>query len=284
MLDGIEALAAVDTFGTMTEASTRLRITQSAVSKRLATLAAQVGYAVVEPEGRRVKLTPRGAELLRRARPLMAELRALTKPDAEQRQLSWTLALANSVASSWGPAVVRKALDRCPGVEVELHAHRSVLVIESVRLGRYDIGLSAESAAARDLVAAPVVDEAMVVLHSALATRFDRAAPLITIEPTSATWRAIQPLLQTHHPELLASRLVFVESFGAVAQMARAGFGNGLLPMGLAHDLGAPARTLLRLPRIRRTLSVFTRKTLALQPAFDRFRVALTAAARDRLS
>ena len=38
MLDGIDALIALDQFGTVSEAATRLRLTQSAVSKRIQAL------------------------------------------------------------------------------------------------------------------------------------------------------------------------------------------------------------------------------------------------------
>ena len=40
-----------------------------------------------------------------------------------------------------GPAVVAAPRREIKDVKVDLHAHRSVLLIESVRLGRYHIGL-----------------------------------------------------------------------------------------------------------------------------------------------
>jgi DNA-binding transcriptional LysR family regulator len=60
--------------------ATRVRLTQSAVSKRLQALQDAVGFQLVERDGRRVRLTARGLEFVQRARPLMAELRALTRP------------------------------------------------------------------------------------------------------------------------------------------------------------------------------------------------------------
>src|SRR5215475_8122506 len=134
MIDNLDALVALATFGTASEAAIRLRITQSAVSKRLAALQAEVGVRLVEPDGRRLRLTAAGVELLERARPLVAELRALARPAAAPARPRFTLALADSIAASWGPAAVRRALAALPGARVELHAHRSVLVIESVRL------------------------------------------------------------------------------------------------------------------------------------------------------
>ena len=55
ILDGIEALAALEQCGTISEAATRLRLTQSAVSKRIQALQKTVGFRIVEPDGRRVQ-------------------------------------------------------------------------------------------------------------------------------------------------------------------------------------------------------------------------------------
>jgi DNA-binding transcriptional LysR family regulator len=147
MLENIDALVALATCGTVSEAATRLRLTQSAVSKRLQALSAAVGFPLVEPDGRRLRLTAPALEFVERARPLVAELRGLTQPMARPTQASFQLALADSIASSWGPAVVRDAVASLADTRVELHVHRSVLVIESVRLGRYDVGLCTASAA-----------------------------------------------------------------------------------------------------------------------------------------
>jgi DNA-binding transcriptional LysR family regulator len=281
MLDGIDALVALETFGTVSEAATRLRLTQSAVSKRIQSLQAQVGFRLVEADGRRLRLTPRAVDFLDRARPLVAELRGLVKPTAVDSLSSFSLALADSIASSWGPAVVRRALSELRGVRLELHAHRSVLVIESVRLGRYDVGLCTESPAAKDLMQDPLVDEPLVLVSSGLAPKLDRKLPLITIEPTSATWRAIVPLLRAHHPAILARELIFVESFGAVMQMLKAGFGNGLLPLGFAVEMRIPRRSLRPLRGVVRRICVLTRKSLQQQPAFIDLRSQLACITKE---
>jgi DNA-binding transcriptional LysR family regulator len=279
MLEGIDALVALETFGTVTEAATRLRITQSAVSKRIRALQDEVGFRLVVPDGRRVRLTPRALDFLARARPLVAELRGLVRhaPQTDARA-SFSLALADSIASSWGPAVIRRTLDELRNVHVDLHAHRSVLVVESVRLGRYDVGLCTETPSAKDLVLHPVVDEPIVLVHAMT------KGPLITIEPTSGTWRAIHPQLRTHHPKLLASELVFVESFGAVLQMVRAGFGNGLLPLGLAMESRVPRKTRRTLRGVARRISLFTRKSMLEDASFVAFRDQLVAKAKQHFA
>lgn len=283
MLDEIDALAALSRFGTVSEAATRLRLTQSAVSKRLAALQDRVGARLVEPDGRRLRLTARGRELLERAVPLVAELRALSGPGEGGAPSSLSVALADSIASSWGPAVVSRALAELPGQHVDLHAHRSVLVIESVRLGRYHVGLCTAPPPDRDLVQHPVVTEPLVHVFSGLGNRAGKDRPLIVIEPTSATFRAVGPQLAEGYPELLAGRLVPVESFGAALQMVKAGFGDGLLPVGLALEMRLPRRSYRVLPGVERHIVLVTRKTVDQLASFGALRDRIVAAAQGHL-
>jgi len=284
MLDEIDALAALAQLGTVSEAAVRLRLTQSAVSKRLKALQDTVGFRLLEPDGRRVRLTAQGQELVERARPLVAELRALLRPVEGPTLSTLSLALADSIASSWGPEAVRGALAGLPGLSVDLHAHRSVLVVESVLLGRYHAGLCTAPQKTRDLVAHPVVTEPMVLVFSGLGRRADRRRPLIAIEPTSATFRAIEPSLREHHAELLSGRLVPVESFGAVLQMVKAGFGDGLLPLGIARESRLPARSYRSLSGVAREVVLVTRKTIADLPSFRALHEKLAIEARARLA
>ncbi|MEZ4241778.1 MAG: LysR family transcriptional regulator [Myxococcota bacterium] len=115
-------MAALERTGTVTEAAARLRLTQSAVSKRLAALSAAVGADVVAPEGRRLRVTAEGLALLERARPLIAGLQALTVPGEAASTSTFSLALSESIAASWGLFALAAALARVPAVRVEVHA------------------------------------------------------------------------------------------------------------------------------------------------------------------
>jgi DNA-binding transcriptional LysR family regulator len=279
MLDGIDALSALEQFGTVSEAATRLRLTQSAVSKRLQALQATLGFKVIEPEGRRVRLTARALDLLARARPIVAELRGLTSPIRTQTGGSFSLGLSDSIAASWGPRVVARAARALGNVRLALHAHRSVLLAENVRLGRYHIGLGTDLSTARDLVHSSIVAEPIVVVNSGGRPERKKGAPLITIEPDSATWRAIAPQLERRHPAVLEAPLVPVESFGAALQMARAGFGDALVPLGLAKEAGVERRCYRPIPGVERPISLFTRKTIYLSEDFKRLHQKLAAEA-----
>src|SRR5262245_60415249 len=279
MLDGVDALIALERFGTVSEAAIRLRLTQSAVSKRIQALQRAVGCELVERVGRRLRFTAAGVEFLERARPLVADLRGLTSPVQGGADAEFSIALADSIASSWGPRVIKRTVDALPGIRVRLHAHRSVLLVESVRLGRYHVGLSTDLPAAKDLIHHAVIDEPLVLVRSGLAAGGSRrtlpSQPLISIEPSSATWRAIEPQLHERHPRLLERPLVPVETFSATLQMVEAGFGDGLVPLGLALEMDLDERCYNEVRGVRRPISLVTRKTVHQLASFTRLRERL---------
>lgn len=281
ILDGIDALTALEQFGTVSEAAVRLRLTQSAVTKRIQVLQRLLGYRLIEPEGRRVRLTHAAIDYLQRARPLAADLRALSGVARDGESAEFSLALADSIASSWGPGVIKQALQRVPRITLRLHAHRSVLLIENVRLGRYHIGLSTDLPAARDLLHFPLIDEPMVLVNADLGHRARARQPLITIEPSAATWQAIEPQIRAAAPRLLAAPLVPVETFSAAVQMAKAGFGDGLVPLGLALALRLDQRCYRSLAGVQRRIALVTRKTLSQHAGFKRLHQSLAEQARS---
>ncbi|HYC47903.1 MAG TPA: LysR family transcriptional regulator [Burkholderiales bacterium] len=282
-LEGIEALAALAQFGTVSEAATRLRLTQSAVTKRLQALQRSVELQLLERAGRRVVLTAEAYALLDRARPLLADLRGLTGTGASPSATSFSLAMADSIAASWGPAVLAEALKTVPDVQLDLHVHRSVLLIENVRLGRYQIGLATDVPPHKDLIHYPVVAEPMVLISGRPRRWSASAAPLITIEPISITWRVIEPLLQSHQPDVLARRRLTVESFSAAIQMVKAGFGDGLVPLGLAREMQVRPAAMHLLKNVHRRVTLLARKTVDQSESFRALRVAIVAAAQRRV-
>lgn len=158
--------------------------------------------------------------------------------------------------------MIKRALRRLQSITVRLHAHRSVLLVESVRLGRYHIGMCTDLPEAKDLIHHAVADEPLVLVNSAMATKPVRNQPLISIEPGSATWRAIEPQLRERHPELLARPFIPVETFSATVQMVKAGFGDGLVPLGLALEMDVDRRCYRALRAVKRRISLVTRKTV----------------------
>src|SRR5687767_7648708 len=139
MLSSLETLLVLAETGSMTRAATRLRLTQSAVSKRIDALEHELGDVLVTRGRRGVTLTARGQELTLRARPLLAEL----KRSLDQRPGPARIALgvSESLLASWAPRLLAAA--SVPGLELALGAHRSPVAVDLVRAGEYDLALAA---------------------------------------------------------------------------------------------------------------------------------------------
>lgn len=280
MLSNLEALQALAAEGTMGRAGRRLRLSQSAVSKRIAALEAELGTELIARDGRHVVLTGRGERLLTRLAPLVAELKAALADEDAASGGTVTLGVSESILGSWGPDLLATARARVKGLKLELHAHRSPSVVERVAAGEYMAGLIAGHAT--DAVGLAVVEWAKEPMAMILApgaptrTRAQRL-PLIGIEARSGTWDAIARVAQKHKLE----PTVRVESFFAVVRLALAGEGNGLVPLGVAQSLGVPERQVRRIPGLGRPISLIARPSIAARPAVQALFQSL-ASERDR--
>lgn len=269
MLAQLEALLALEELGTMTRAATRLRVTQSAVSKRIAALEAEVGARVVERRGRALHLTGLGRELAGSARPLVATLRGLVASERAEHAGRIGIAVTESILASWGAPLLARLRERLPKIEVVVHAHRGPVALDAVRSGRALLGLvGGRAPSARELAALVLGEERLVIVPSRLAPlalRRGATIDLLEIEPSSLTARATQA---ARAPFERASGIRLrttgsVGSYVCLVQMARAGLGNALVPEPLADALGvsAASRTSLPAPGLARPVFVAARKT-----------------------
>lgn len=266
MISYLEALLALERTGTISEAAARLRLTQSAVTKRIQALQNEVKFKVIEPDGRRVKLTAKGQSLLDKARPLISEIKSLKDIQSENDMNEFSIGVSDSIAASWGPRLIRMATKKEKDLILNIHVHRSTLIEENVKLGRYHLGLCVSPAEDSQLVSEVISEESMILLSN----RFDpetSSDKIITIEPNSATWKVIHEKA-IKHPKLKNYELIYVESFAAIVQMVKEGFGHGLVPIGVALTMGAPKRAIhLLLPSIKREIKLISRKNISLLPA-----------------
>src|SRR5687768_9438473 len=97
MLERLEALQALAENGTMGRAAASLRVTQSAVSKRVAALEAELSIKLVERHGRYLRLTDEARRILADARPLLANLRDVLRPRAALREPVLRVAATDSL-------------------------------------------------------------------------------------------------------------------------------------------------------------------------------------------
>ena len=231
----------------MMEASTELRISQSAVSKRIATLERYYDRELIERHGRRVVLTHHGTRLVERVTPLLSELRSVFLEDNALRKGRIIVGVSEAILSSWGPDFFGQIRHALPEVEFQFHAQRSPVVLDRLRSGEYMVGVcTGSSDSDTDLVSEVIRQEPMVLILSGLKKKkfaVGETIPVLTIESRSGAWTSIEDTMR----QLKLVRVASLESFFAVAQMAVSGFGHGLVPIGVARTLGVEDRHLIKL-------------------------------------
>lgn len=272
MLDAIEALMALEKHETVSKAALSLRLTQSAVSKRIHALQDTLKLTLVVPNGRKLKLTPEAISFLNRARPLLVEIKnlTLTNQTNTQRISHFSMSLSDSIAGSFGPAIIQRTLKSQKNIKLNFHVHRSLMLLENIMVGKYHMGICTTTDQRKDLIALPLIDEPMVILYAEEKEKINRSLALITIEENSATWKACGPLLKLEYSHLFTVDPIYVESFLAVYQMTKVGLGNGILPLGLCKELKINKKY-YRILKITRPISLVTRKTIMQLDFFTSF-------------
>jgi len=117
-------LQAVVDYGGFAQAAQKLNRSQSAISYAIARLQEQIGTPLLEPEGRRMRLTETGAALLRDAIPLVDGLAKLEERAASLQQ-GWEAEVRLAVDMVFPTAPLLAALGRfaatCSNTRLQLH-------------------------------------------------------------------------------------------------------------------------------------------------------------------
>jgi DNA-binding transcriptional LysR family regulator len=139
----LRLLLELSRLGSMHEVAAELGTTTSNVSQGIAALARDVGTALVEPDGRRVRLTPAGARLAEHAVTVIAAVEAARldlDPTAEPVGTVRVAGFATAVRRTLLPAVDILA-DAHPGVEVRILEHEPLEAFDLLARDQVDLAL-----------------------------------------------------------------------------------------------------------------------------------------------
>jgi DNA-binding transcriptional LysR family regulator len=139
----LRLLLELSRLGSMHDVAAELGTTTSNVSQGIAALAREVGTALVEPDGRRVRLTPAGTRLAAHAVSILAAVDAARldlDPGAEPAGVVRVAGFATAIRRSLLPAVDDLA-DSHPGVEVRVHEHEPLETFDLLARDRIDLAL-----------------------------------------------------------------------------------------------------------------------------------------------
>lgn len=233
------ALAAT---GSVRVAAERLFVTQPAVSAALASLQQEIGVALVEREGRGLRLTPAGetfADYARRALGVLDEGMAAAVTAAEPERGRLRLAAVITAGERLAPSLLAGFVARYPGVDVSLEVGNRRRVWDLLSHHEADVAIGGRPPASA-VTLATRRHELVVVAARPSGTspvsrrRATRKVPLA--ELARATWLLREPGSGTRASaeELLgqldiAPRVLTLGSNGAVVESVRIGLGVTLV-------------------------------------------------------
>ena len=204
---------------------------------------------------------------------MISELRSVFLEDNALRKGKIIVGVSEAILCSWGPRLFADVQKEMPEVEFTFHAQRSPVVLDRLRSGEYMVGIcTGSSDSDTDLQSEVIRREPMVILPAGL-NRLDyhigEPLDVITIESRSGAWQSIEDDMR----RLNLLRRVSLESFFAVAQMALAGFGHGLVPAGVARTLGVKESAWidLRDAGVNRPVRFVARKSMFSQQLVQNF-------------
>jgi DNA-binding transcriptional LysR family regulator len=162
----LELLLELSRLGSMRAVAETMHVTVSTVSQQIAALAREAGTPLVEPSGRRVRLTPAGRRLAGHAVTILAALEAARldlDPSAAPAGTVRAASFATAVRQVLLP-VARTLAAQHPQVSLHIHEH--------------------EPAEALGLLAEDEIDLALVYDYNLAPARFDRS---LVIRPLGST-------------------------------------------------------------------------------------------------
>jgi DNA-binding transcriptional LysR family regulator len=227
----LETLIAVVEHGGFSRAAAFLHLSQSAVTKRVGRLEADLGVRLLDRTTRAVSLTAEGQRLCGRSTLLVEQLKGALN-DIRSSALSGDrirLLATPMIASVLLPALIREFMSCNPAIKVTLRDLNIEQAVKALRSGTGDIAVMALDHAAHDLHYTPLVRSACVIVGSRMhpmiaedSVALEQLAglPFITVpaqtticEGISAVFAALNvPFRPAHEANSLAAAIGMVEA------------------------------------------------------------------------
>jgi LysR family transcriptional regulator, low CO2-responsive transcriptional regulator len=283
----LAAFAAVARHGGVQAAADELRVTQPSVSSAVAGLGRALGLALLEREGRGVRLSPAGQAFAPYAEAAlgMVEQGRQAAREAVRPEAARVRVIAVPTAGEYlMPALIKAYRAVEPGATVLLEVGNRREVVEALRRGRADVGIAGR-APAHDLVAHPLVDNDLLVVGMSQARDLSAATWLLR-EEGSGTRATLEAYLVQQG--IVPREQLTLGSNGAIRQALAVGLGVSLISRhAVAAELAAGTLQVLDAPGtpIRRPFHVLIVRTPPPRPAARRLVEFLRSeAARAALS
>jgi DNA-binding transcriptional LysR family regulator len=281
----LHAVLSVAEYGSFIAAAALLKTSQPALTRTIKRVEDVLGVRLFDRTTRRVQITAAGREFVAVAERMLNDLRISVRSMreiGEQQRGQVIISSIMSVANSVLPQIVASYRAASPGVELHLREGVHGTVLEDVRSGVADLGITYVDDVPEFVTATRISREVFDVILSRAhpLSKTGRKGigladlvefPLVSLPSDSRTRRIIDAAASTagfslHH-------VVTVTQFATMMSFVRAGVGLAIVPSGaLAGFLGEHIVVVrLTKPRLSRHLGVITLRERELAPAASGF-------------
>jgi DNA-binding transcriptional LysR family regulator len=140
----LETFLWVARLGSVTEACKRLNVTQSTLSMRLRALETDLQVPLFDRSHKRLTLTAKGRDLIRYAEKIVGTVRQVRSYVADPAAQTGTIRMgvAELIALTWGPTLIRQVSTRFPKVGLDLEVGAPRPLTEGLLNGTLDVALA----------------------------------------------------------------------------------------------------------------------------------------------
>lgn len=240
-LSQLVTLIHVAELGSLSKAADRLNIVQPALSRQIRLLEAELGAALFERHGRGMALTAAGQEVRDHAVRVLAELDAMRQTIEDGRSSfrgRIRIGTTPTVADIVTVPLMRRIRDQHPHLAIRFSSAFSGHLLDWLQRGELDIAMSYDPPPSRAVRVAPVMMERLHLIGTQpLAGPVAFAAlvsqPLILPAPRHGLRTLIDDCARRAGVAL--APVVEVESYAAMIDLTKAGFGRTILPLAPIH-------------------------------------------------
>ncbi len=251
----LKLLTAVAEGGTVTAASRRLHLTQSALSHQLRDAEGKLGTALFLRLGKRMVLTPAGEKLLLSARKVMDELRSAELQIEEVNGCTRGVIRVSTECYTcyhWLPPVLKGFSAKYPDVELKIVLEATPNPIPALLDGQLDVALISCPVRNRNICLTPACEDELVIVLSprhrlTSSTHIqprDLAGETVFCYPPKEESTLMLKVLRPARVE--PARVITIPLTESIVDMVSAGLGVALLAQWAARQYLASGRIVSR--------------------------------------
>lgn len=243
----LEAFTTAAELQSFSKAAERLHLTQSAVSKRIAGLEADLEIILFERFGQRIQLTEAGKTLLIDAKAILDKVREMQQhSDMSKQTISGKLRIATShhIGLYRLPNILQRFVKKYPAVQLDMHFTDSEVAYEEVNQGLFDLAIATlPHNPAATIKVTPLWHDELVIMfakgyamnqHQSLTANILADYPAILPDEDTFTRRIIDDVFKDSG---INYQLAFSTNYlETIKVMVEAGLGWSVLPKIMQND------------------------------------------------